>query len=82
MMWSNVDEPMICNPLVVYEVYLLRKLTFSGDHGFVATLSKHPVNANEDNCLQLKFDVLVTYIDSKQHLVYAFMKYYFVLFIY
>lgn len=75
MMSSNVDEPMICNPLVVYEVYLLRKLTFSGDQGFVVTLSKHPVNANEDNCLQLKFDVLVSYIDSKQHLVYAFMKY-------
>ena len=52
---------MICNPLVVYEVYLLRKLTFSGDQGFVAALSKHPVNANEDNCLQLKFDVLVSY---------------------
>lgn len=60
-MSSNVDEPMICNPLVVYQVYLLRKLTFSGDQGFVATLSKHPVNANEDNCLQLKFDVLVSY---------------------
>ena len=35
---------------------------FSGDQGaFVATLSKHPVNANDDNYLQLKFDVLVSY---------------------
>ena len=42
--------------------YLLRKLTFSGGQGgFVATLTKHPVNANEDNCLQLKFDVFVSY---------------------
>lgn len=55
--------------------YLLRMLTFSGDQGgFVATLSKHTVNANEDNFLQPKFNVLVSCIDSKQHLVYAFMK--------